>query len=591
MTANQAIAFGILGATLIMFLWGRWRYDVVAVFALLGVVASGLVPAKDAFLGFAHPAVITVAAVLIISRGLQNAGLVDAVVKAIAPLRGRENLQLAAQCAVIAVLSSFMNNVGALALMLPVALRNAYRDGYPPAKSLMPLAFASLLGGLVTLIGTPPNIIVASFRASQSGHPFGMFDFAPVGAVVALAGLVFLVAIGWRLLPVAERKSESGSPFAIENYLTEAEICPDSKAAGMTVSELETLAEDDVVIAGLVHGDRRRLIPTGGQRLGAGDILVLRGDTEALKATIDAAGLKLVGDKEIKSEELKSDAIDLVEAVISPGSNLIGATPISSRLRTIHGVNLLAIARQGRRIGERLGHVQFRAGDVVLLQGPRSGMAEILARLECLPLAERSLGLGRRRRLMLAGGLFAIAVALVVAGMVPVQIAFAGAAACFVATDIVRPSEVYKAIDWPVIVLLAAMFPVGSALDASGGATVIANAILAMTSHLGVDGVLLTLLLGTMLISDVINNNATAVLMAPIAMTVASRLGVSADPFLMAVAVGASSAFLTPIGHQSNTLVMEPGGYRFSDYWRVGLPLELVIVVVALPMILWIWPP
>lgn len=590
MTSDQAVAFAILGVTLIMFIWGRWRYDVIAMFALLAVVLTGLAPARDAFMGFANPAVITVAAVLVISRGLQNAGLVDAVVKIIAPLRGRVTLQLAAQCAVIAALSSVMNNVGALALMLPVALRNAYRDGYPPAKSLMPLAFASLLGGLTTLIGTPPNIIIATFRAQQPGEAFGMFAFTPVGLAVAIAGLIFLVAVGWRLLPLS-RKSEAGPAFAIEDYITEAEIPDGAKAVGMTVFELESLAADDVVIAAVIHNDRRRPIPTGSQRLQAADILVLRGDANALKSMIDAAGLKLVGDKDIRGEDLKSEDIDLVEAVVSPGSRLIGATPNSARLRTVYGVNLLAIARHGHRIKERIGHVGFHAGDVILLQGPRSEMAEILARLDCLPLAERSLSIGRRRRLMLAGSLFTAAVALVVAGVVAVHIAFTAVAACLVATNIVRPTEVYSAIDWPVIVLLAAMFPVGGTLEATGAATLVVDSILQLTQGLSVVWVLLILLVGTMCLSDVINNNATAVLMAPIAMTLATRLGASVDPFLMAVALGASCAFLTPIGHQCNTLVMEPGGYRFSDYWRVGLPLELVIIGVALPMILWVWPP
>jgi di/tricarboxylate transporter len=591
MIIQQAIAFGILGVTLVMFVWARWRYDVVAIFALLAVVLTGLVPTSEAFVGFAHPAVITVAAVLIISRGLQNAGLVDAVAKAIAPLRGRENLQLAAQCLVIAILSSFMNNVGALALMLPVALRNAYRDGYPPAKTLMPLAFASLLGGLTTLIGTPPNIIIATFRANQMGEPFGMFDFTPVGVAVALAGLAFLILIGWRLLPIKDRKADAGPAFTVEGYITEAEIPEDSKAVGMSVFELEELADDDVVIAGVIHDDQRRLLPAGHQRLRAGDVLVLRGDADALKSMIDAAGLKLVGDKEIGREELKSEDIDLVEVVVSSGSRLLGRTPISSRLRTVHGVNLLAIARQGRRIDERLGHVEFHAGDVMLLQGRRSDLPEILARLDCLPLADRDLGIGRQRRLAFAGGLFAVAIALVVAGLVPVHIAFTAAAAGLVAANVVRPTELYAAIDWPVIVLLAALFPVGNALEATGGTALVADGILALTAGFGTIWLVLVLLVGTMFVSDVINNNATAVLMAPIAMTLASRLGVNPDPFLIAVALGASCAFLTPIGHQSNTLVMEPGGYRFSDYWRVGLPLELVIVVVAVPTILWVWPP
>jgi di/tricarboxylate transporter len=590
MTTPQIIAFAVLAATLVMFVWGRWRYDLVAMLALLAVVFTGLVPPGEAFAGFAHPAVITVAAVLIISRGLQNAGLVDVVVKAIAPLRGRQTMQLAAQCVVIAVLSSFMNNVGALALMLPVALRNAYRDGYPPAKSLMPLAFASLLGGLTTLIGTPPNLIIAGFRAQQLGEPFGMFDFTPVGFAVAVVGLVFLVLIGWRLIAL-DRRGEPEKVFEVSGYITEAEVTEKSKAAGMTIFELEDMAEDDVTIIGLIRDNVRDLVPAGYRRLQTGDILVLRGDTDALKSIIDPAGLKLVGDQDVGREELKSKDIDIVECVVSPGSRLIGRTPISARLRTIHGVNLLALARLGRGLHERLGHVQFHAGDVLLLQGPAAEMPEVLAQLDCLPLAERSLGIGRQRRLLMAGGLFAAAVIVVVAGLLPVQIAFAAAAAGYVVTEVVRPSELYTSIDWPVIVLLAAMFPVGGALESTGGAAMIADSILSVTRGLSPAWVLLILLVATMFVSDVINNNATAVLMAPIAMTVASRLGVNPDPFLIAVALGASCAFLTPIGHQSNTLVMEPGGYQFGDYWRVGLPLEALIVAVAMPMILLVWPP
>jgi di/tricarboxylate transporter len=591
MTTDQTLAFAILGATLVLFIWARWRYDVVAVLALLAVVFTGLVPPTEALVGFSHPAVITVAAVLIISRGLQNAGLVDVVVKAVAPLRGRENLQIAAQCLVIAVLSSFMNNVGALALMLPVAMRNAYRDGYPPAKSLMPLAFASLLGGLTTLIGTPPNIIIATFRARELGQPFGMFDFTPVGVAIAAAGLVFLVVVGWRLLPIEGRKGEAEKAFEIEGYITEAKVGEDSKAAGMTVAEFEELTEGDVLVVGLIRNEDRLLIPTGFVRIQASDILVLRGDADALESAIAAAGLELVGEKEQGRELLRSDKVDLVEAVVSPGSMLIGRTPSSMRLRLIHGVNLLALARQGQHIRERLHDAQFRSGDVLLLQGPSERMPDILATLQCLPLAERPLGIGRQRRLIYAGGLFVLAVALVVAGVLPVHIAFIAAAAGFVVADVVKPTEIYTSIDWPVIVLLAALFPVGGALDSTGGAALIASGILKMTEGLGVVWVLLVVLVGTMFLSDVINNNATAVLMAPIAMTVASRLGVSADPFLMAVAIGASCAFLTPIGHQSNTLVMEPGGYKFGDYWRVGLPLEVVIAAVAMPMILIVWPP
>jgi di/tricarboxylate transporter len=590
-TLEQGIAFAVLGAALVLFVWGRWRYDIVAVAALLAVTLTGLVPAAEAFNGFAHPAVITVVAVLIISRGLLNAGLIDVVVKAISPLRGRENLQLAAQCLIIAVLSAFMNNVGALALMLPVALRSAYRDGYPPGKTLMPLAFASLLGGLTTLIGTPPNIIIATFRAQHAGEPFGMFDFTPVGVAVALAGLAFLVLLGWRLIPLHRNKGPAGPAFVIDNYISEVRLPEEAKAVGITIAELEGLVDEDVFVVGLIRDGTRRLVPAARLRLRSGDVLLLRGDTVALKAVIDAGGLVLVGDRDFGREDLRSEDVDLYEAVISPSSVLVGHSLKDVRLRTVYGVNLLAVARQGHAIEERLDEVIFHAGDVILLQGPRKEMPDIFPRLGCLPLAERAIGMDRRRRLTLGGGLFAAGIALVALGVLPVQVAFIAVAALYVLTGIIRVTEIYTAIDWPVIVLLGAMFPVGGALDATGATALIAEGVLALSSGLGVAWVLLIVLVATMFISDVINNNATAVLMAPIALVVAERLGVSADPFLMAVAVGSSCAFLTPIGHQANTLVMEPGGYRFGDYWRVGLPLEIVIVAIALPAILFFWPP
>ena len=591
MTLQQGLAFGILAGTLVLFVWGRWRYDVVAVLALLAVTMTGLVPADEAFQGFAHPAVITVAAVLIISRGLLNAGLIDFVVRAIAPLRGRENLQLATQCVTIAVLSAFMNNVGALALMLPVALQNAYRGGYSPSKTLMPLAFASLLGGLVTLIGTPPNLIVASFRPSSAGAPFGMFDFTPVGLLVAAAGLVFLVLVGWRLIPINKRNGASKTTFIVEDYISEATIPDDSKAVGITIAELEALVEEDVVVVGLIRDGRRRLVPEARMRLRAADIVVLRGDTDSIKAIIDAGKLTLLGDEEFGREELRSEEVDLYEAVVTPNSPLSGRSSRIVRLRTVYGVNLLAVARQGHAVEERLSEVEFRAGDVLLLQAPRKQIADTLRSLGCLPLAERPLGFDRQRRLALGGGLFSAAIALVVTGLLPVHVAFICVAAIYVVTGIIRVSDIYSSVDWPVIVLLGAMFPVGGALQSTGATSLIAGSIIGASAGLGVTFVLLILLIVTMFVSDVINNNATAVLMAPIAVTVAETLGANPDPFLMAVAIGASSAFLTPIGHQANTLVMEPGGYRFQDYWRVGLPLEVVIVAVALPAILLIWPP
>jgi di/tricarboxylate transporter len=591
MTTDQTIIFGILAVALALFVWGRWRYDLVAVLALLAVVLAGLVPSEEAFAGFAHPAVVTVAAVLVISRALQNGGAVDLAAGLLAPLKGRPQLQLAGQTAIIAVLSAVMNNVGAMALMLPVALQNAYREGYPPAKTLMPLAFGSLLGGLTTMIGTPPNIIIATFREQAIGEPFRMFDFTAVGGAVALAGIAFIITVGWRLVPL-ERKgmADPKQLFEIANYVAEARVPEGAKAIGRTVRQLEEMGEEPVIIAGLVRSKMRRLVPSAREVVRQGDILILEGEPDDITGLVEGAGLELqLSDG--GTAELTSEDVDIVEAVVRPDSPLIGRTARAARLRRRHAMNLLAVARQGRRLGARPGEARLRSGDVLLLQAEKANVQDGLSELGLLPLAERDVQLGRQRQLALSMGIFAAAVAISLLGLLPIYIAFLLAVVMLVLTGVIRLDDTYRAIDWPVIVLLAAMIPVGSALEATGATALVADAMVEATAGFGAVWVLLALLVATMVLSDLVNNNATAVLMAPIAIGIADRIEASPDPFLMAVAVGASCAFLTPIGHQSNTLVMEPGGYRFGDYWRMGLPLEAVIAAVAIPMIYWIWPP
>jgi len=589
LTFDQAIAFGTLFVAFGLFIWGRFRYDVVAMLALLAVVLAGLVPFDQAFSGFAHPAVITVAAVLILSRALQNAGIVDVIVRLLTPLRGSETLQVGSQAGLITVLSSFMNNVGALALMLPVALRNAYRDGYAPAKSLMPLAFASMLGGMVTLIGTPPNLIVASFREEEMGAPFGMFDFSPVGIAVAIAGLVFIVLLGPRLLP-SDRQGANDDALDVGKYLAEARVQKEGKAWGKTVREVESLVGQEVRVVGLVEGSKRQVAPAPTKTVNARHVLLLEGEPGAIKELVDAGGLKLLSSEGLSAERLRSERVALAEAVIKPGSPLEGKKATSLTLRRDHGINLLGIARHGKRLRARLGDTRLQTGDVLLLQGPTESMASTLAELGCLPLAERSLQIGRPRRLLLASGIFALAILATVVGIVPVQVAFIAAAVAVVLVGIVQPGEIYTSIDWPVIVLLGAMIPVGTALETTGSAALVADGILVLGSNFASFGIIALLLIATMFVSDAINNNATAVLMAPIGFQLAEGLQASADPFLMAVAVGASCSFLTPIGHQSNTLIMAPGGYHFGDYWRLGLPLQVIIAAVAVPMILLVWP-
>ena len=587
---DSTLVFLILGLTLAGFVWGRYRYDLVALFALFAGVLTGTIPPATAFLGFGHPAVITVAAVLVLSRGFQHSGLVDWIASQTLRAGGQVSVQLLVLTSTVAALSAFMNNVGALALLLPVALRMAREHDHPPSLLLMPLAFGSLLGGLMTLIGTPPNIIIASYRAQHSGEPFGMFDFFPVGVGVTLAGLAFLVLLGWRLVPRREGQTSSDELFETADYLSELEVSEDSKASGWTLRELQEACGEPVPVVAVLRGKKRYAGHGFYGVLRAGDVLVVEAEPEELQMIKDKAGLELAGSAKFAEKLAEAKDLHVVEAVVRTDAPLVNRTVAQLRLLDHHGLHLLAVAREGGRLKQRLNQIRFRAGDVLLLQGNEKDLNESLAELGCLPLASRNLALGKPRRLILSIAVFGAAVAATLLGWLPASIALTMAAVAFVTLGVMPLREAYQGIDWPVIVLLGAMIPVGEALETSGGAEQIATSLLSLGDDWPPVATLVLLFVITQALSGVINNAAAAVLMAPIALRLAEGSGRSVDPFLMAVAVAASCSFLTPIGHQSNTLVLGPGGYRFGDYWKVGLPLTLVVIVTAIPLILLVWP-
>jgi di/tricarboxylate transporter len=590
MTGDQAMIFAILLLALIFFVWGRWRYDLVSLFALLAATVIGLVPADQAFLGFGHPAVITVAAVLVASRGLLNSGVVDVMASWLSRAGDSPTRQVASLSGLVTLLSGFMNNVGAMALLLPVSIRMAIKSGNPPSILLLPLAFAAHLGGLLTLIGTPPNIIISTFRVQNGGEPFGMFDFTPVGLGVSIAGLIFISLIGWRLTPRRKAPSSKEDLFQIANYLTEVRVPEGAKLAGKTLQEVRESTEADFEVLGLLSGEIRIASPSIFHPLMPGDIMLVESDADELKLFLDATGFELSKGKPLAEEALSSEEMGVVEAVVNTDSRLLGRTARSVNMRWRYGVNLIGVARHGARLEERLGRTRFQPGDVLLLQGPKEFLPEILNTIGCLPLAERGLRLGHPRRIALSIGIFGSAILLVALGFIPVQIAFVGAAVAMVLGGLLNLREAYDSIDWPVIILLGALIPVSQALETTGGAALIASSMLSLSAGYAPIVSVALLLMVTMFLSDLVNNAAAAVLMAPIAIGIASFMNLSIDPFLMAVVVGASSAFLTPIGHQSNAMVMGPGGYRFGDYWRMGLPLEIVVVVVSVPLITIFWP-
>lgn len=590
MNVELAIVATILACALVLFVWERWRYDLVAVAALLAAVVTGVVPSEDAFLGFADPAVITVAAVLVISRAIRNSGMFEMLLRWLGPIIERPGLQVAVFVSLVTALSAFINNVGALALFLPMAIQSARKAGRSPSELLMPIAFGSLLGGLITLIGTPPNILISEVRRNVLGEPYRMFDFAPVGLGIAVVGVLFL-CLGWRLIPRGRHGTKSPEEsFKIEDYVTEIRIPPDTPLVGKTVADLEAIGEGDVTVVAVIHEETRRLVPSSRMVLRAGDILMVETDSTVLKKLIDSAKVTLVGSEAIPPEALRSDDVGVIEAVVMADSRLIGRSPAALGLRGRYGVNLLAIRRHGRAIRERLSRVRIAGGDVVVLQGTLERLPEMLSELGCLPLADRKLRLGAPARIFMPTVLLGVAVVVTALGLLPAAVTFVAAVLAIGVLRLMPLSDLYEAIDWPVIVLLGAMIPVTRALQTTGGTELIAGWIAIAGSSLGPMLLIGLVMVATMLVTPVLNNAATVLLMGPIAASLAGRLDLNVDPFLMAVAVGASSDFLTPIGHQSNTLVMGPGGYRFADYWRLGLPVSILVVLVGVPLIALFWP-
>jgi di/tricarboxylate transporter len=600
MSGSQIAILVILSATVGLFLWGKWRHDVVAVAALIACVFAGLVDSSTAFTGFGHPAVITVACVLILSRGLQVSGAVDALTQRIMPTRAGPVLNIAALTTLAAVLSAVMNNVGALALLMPIGIQVAAKQGLPPGRVLMPIAFGSILGGMTTLIGTPPNLIVSGFRVEAGMGSFGMFDFTPVGLAVAAAGVAFIALVGWRLVPARERSGVEG--FVTGSYLTEGRVTDDSKAIGKSIREIgPILAETDAQIVGLVRDDFRVATPHPGRVLRAGDILVIEAEPESLASALTSVGLKLVDDVRVAATPSddqipatppppESDEFALIELTVPPGTGLVGRTATEIELRTRHGINLLALSRRGKRSIRRLRSEPIQAGDVLLMQGSPDAISSFAAAFACVPLATREIRIPEKRQAILISLIMAAAVGGAAFGLLPAAISFAAGVFAAVVLRVISARNLYESIDWPVIVLLGALIPVAGAMETTGAADLVAKLLLDNLAQGNAVVALTLILIVTMTLSDFMNNAATAAVMCPIAISSSGQLGVNPDAFLMAVAIGASCAFLTPIGHQNNTLILGPGGFRFGDYWKLGLPLELLVLAISIPLLLVFWP-
>ena len=605
MTHPQMLMLAILAGTIVLFLTNRMRYDLAALLGLMAAVFAGIVPAERAFSGFANPVLPLIAAALVVGAAIGQSGAIEILLRWLQPVLRQRQLQVGILVACVAVLSAFMKNVGALAIFLPAAMQVARRSERPPSEFLMPLSFASLLGGSVTLIGTSPNLLISSVRQDLVGAPFRMFDFTPVGAGLALCGVLFLT-VGWRLIPRGRHNAAAELAVAVDDYASELKIGARSAFIGRTVGHIEEMSGGAVAVSAIIRGAGRRYVPGSNWPLHADDVLVVEAEPQALEQLARDGNLDVVGGEEPPPSAAPATAVeahgpkpgeapprehlDAVEAVVSADSALLGRSAAELHLRELYGVNVLAISRHGERNRTRLRRVRFQLGDVILFQGYPEAIYDTLAALGCLPLAERRLKLGRPRRLALP--LAILAAAMLASGfeLVPAAIAFLTAALAVVALGLLPAREAYAPIDWPILVMIGALIPVGEAVSQTGTAAFLANGLAQLAAVLPAWGMLGLVLLASMLITPVLHHAPAVLVMGPIAASLAQKLGCHVDPFLMAVAVGAGSDFLSPVGHQCNTLVMGPGGYRFADYWHLGLPLSALVLALGVPLIVIFWP-
>ncbi|MBP7705577.1 MAG: SLC13 family permease [Caulobacter sp.] len=590
MTLQQGLAFGLVGLTIVAFVWGRFRYDLIALTALVGGLAIGVVPAEAAFDGFKNDVVVIIACALVVSAAFARSGIVELALRRVLPLLKTERSQVPVLTLAVTLLSMATKNVGALAIMLPVAQQVARKTGSSPSRLLMPMAFGAMIGGTVTLVGTAPNIIVSEVREEVLGKPFGMYDYSAVGLGLTLLALGFL-AFGYRMLPKARGGAiDLDAALAGKTYLTETTIPETWPLKRMRLGELVEKGEGDITVMALLRNGRRKPSPHPNTVVGPGDVLLIEGQQQALDTFVIRAKLDLTrSDRPIAMEE-PTEEVRAIEAVVGPESPLVGKSAASADLHGAHGVNLLGVSRSGYRMTQHLRSVRFKAGDLVLIQGGERNIPAALEALGLLPLAEREVRLGGPRRLFAPAVVLALAMTLVAFQIVPVAIAFFGAAVVIVLIGGLRMREAYQALDGPLLVLIAALIPVSDAIQKTGGAALIADWLSGAFSGLPGIVAIAAVMAGAMAVTPFLNNAATVLIMAPIGAGLAKQLGFNPDAFLMAVAVGAACDFLTPIGHQCNTLVMAPGGYRFGDYPRLGAPLSLLVLLAGPPLIAVFWP-
>ncbi|MDQ2073889.1 SLC13 family permease [Haloarcula sp. H-GB4] len=565
---------------------------------VLHQAGDGISPLDRGLSGFASTATITVLAMFILSDGVQRTGIVQILGAKIASLTGdSETKQLGATVGLVAPISGFINNTAAVAILLPMVTDIAHKGKLSPSKLLLPLSYASMFGGMLTLIGTSTNILASQLSAELIDHPFSMFEFTQLGIIVTVIGTVYLLTVGRYLIPsripVEEDLTEE---FEMGEYLTEVVVREDSPLIGQTVDEALRVSAFDVDIVQLVREKRTFLEPLGQKSIRAGDVFAVRTDRDTLVDLLDVEGLDIIPDVEVDDAELETanERKNLVEVVVAPGSSLIGETLVSTSFRQRYDATVLALRHGQELYRQRMDHVTLRIGDTLLVQATPESIERLNRNNDFIVAQEVARPDFRRSKIPVAIGIVAAVVG--VAALTPIHIVISalGGALAMVLTGCLRPPELYDAVQWDVIFLLAGVIPLGTALQETGGADLLAELFVMgadsiLTAGGGLAVVLGLMYLVTALLTNIISNNASVVLMIPVAIETAQQLNANAFAFVLAVTFAASTAFMTPVGYQTNLLVYGPGGYRFTDYLKVGAPLQAVFAVATTLGIAYFW--
>ena len=575
--------FLILVLAMISFMLRKWSYATTSIFALSASILIGAVPVDQTFTGLINPAVITVASVMIITHIIAKSNVLNMVINKIDTFSHSKTMHVFIFSFYIAFLSAFMNNVGALGLMLPISIYTSLKNNRSPSYILMPIAMASALGGMITLIGTPPNLIISNFRAQAVGTPFSMFDFGYVGLYVALFGVLFIGVLGWRLLP--KKSIQQSSPK--RHFTFEIRIPPKSQWIGNTLKALKEEMDEDIEITGMLRRKKKHPLYHHTE-IKSGDRFIIEATVENIEE-FNSTNDIVVANSIRKGKKNSSSNDIMLEVIVPTNSQIKGKSFNDTNLRSQYKIAMIAISQPVKNKVVRIRELIIQPGDVMLLQCKDPNIIDRLPFLGVVPIQESTFQIKTTFKHYVPILIFALAIILVSCSILPAQVGFAAAAFLMILFDSTALTYVTERFDWSIIILLAAVIPIGDALTQTGGSDLLANLILGVAKDNSILITIAIILVITMFLSDFINNAATSIVMAPIAISLAKSLNVSVDPFLMAVAIGASCAFLSPIGHQNNLMVMGPGRYKFFDYMRIGLPLEIIVFIVATPLIYVLW--